>query len=420
MKKFLAVFIAALLLVCTVPFSASAAGTVTRTESLDLRKPEFRADRSNADEGWSWDFETLTLTLDNVHFDSNDLPAIYLYEDSMDYGQSADTTTIVLIGENLLESACAVQGGGVIDGQPANLRIKGDGKLTVDSECRYGLMTVSSLYIDSGEVSLLHGQTWILGTFEMNGGKLTVNATETNESHSQGADGLYILDHCVINGGTLDLTAERSPITVVGNSVNNTGTTKGLIIKGGDITLRGGKSWIGAWVGATYDRDIVIETTGTITVENSAMGLYCAKGTIYYNKGVINNPQELSFANLLRNPNGEVVLGKADYSALDAFLSKVPENLDDYTPESVEALQAAIDAVDYELNLLDQAKVDEYVQAIEAALEGLEENSFFSKIEKFFENLFNGEGGCPVLDWLKRVIDIILAFFSGIFNGIFG
>ena len=413
MKKTFSIILAVIMLIAVVPVSVSATEHATRTETLDLRNAEFRQDQANEAEGWSWDFETLTLTLDNAHFDCEDLPAIYLYENDVE--NKHYTTTIKLVGENLLESACKVQGGGVIDGQPATLRIQGEGELTVDSECEYGLMTVSNLYIDSGDVSLLHGQAWILNEFVMNDGKLTVNATETNEYHSQGADGLYILNNCIINGGTLDITAERSPIMVVGQDENKTGETKGLIFNGGDVTLRGGKDWIGAWAGITYPRDIVIETTGTITIENSRLGLYCGNGTIYYNKGVINNPQNLEFDYLLRNPDGEVILGKADYSAVDAALAKVPADLSVYTEESVAPLQTAIDAVDRELNVLDQEKVDEYAEAIEAALEGLEENSFMDKVAKFFEGLFDDETNCPFIKWIVNLFNTIVDFVTGLF-----
>ncbi len=49
-------------------------------------------------------------------------------------------------------------------------------------------------------------------------------------------------------------------------------------------------------------------------------------------------------------------------------------------------------------------------------------DGFFAQVKAFFENLFGGFGEgtteCPVLNWLKRVIEIIVAFFTGFFNGL--
>ena len=62
--------------------------------------------------------------------------------------------------------------------------------------------------------------------------------------------------------------------------------------------------------------------------------------------------------------------------------------------------------------------MDEYAKAIETALEGLEESGFFTQVKAFFENLFNGESDSTVLDWLKRIFNIIVEFFTGFFNGL--
>ncbi len=46
---------------------------------------------------------------------------------------------------------------------------------------------------------------------------------------------------------------------------------------------------------------------------------------------------------------------------------------------------------------------------------------FFAQVKAFFENLFGGFGEgtseCPVLNWLKNVIEIIVTFFTDLFNG---
>ena len=63
----------------------------------------------------------------------------------------------------------------------------------------------------------------------------------------------------------------------------------------------------------------------------------------------------------------------ADYSKVRAALDKVPGNLTKYTTKSVEALNAAINAVNYDLYVADQATVDGYAEAIETAIANLKE-----------------------------------------------
>ena len=63
----------------------------------------------------------------------------------------------------------------------------------------------------------------------------------------------------------------------------------------------------------------------------------------------------------------------ADYSAVEAALAKVPEDLSIYTDETVAALQAAIDAVVEGLTINHQEEVDAMADAIEAAVAALKE-----------------------------------------------
>lgn len=63
----------------------------------------------------------------------------------------------------------------------------------------------------------------------------------------------------------------------------------------------------------------------------------------------------------------------ADYTAVNAALAKVPSDLSIYTEESVAALNEAISAVKAGLTSEEQAQVDAWAAAIEAALSALEE-----------------------------------------------
>ena len=62
----------------------------------------------------------------------------------------------------------------------------------------------------------------------------------------------------------------------------------------------------------------------------------------------------------------------ADYTKVDKAIASVPADLSIYTDESVAALNAALANVDRDLGRQDQAKVDAYADAINAAVAALE------------------------------------------------
>ena len=66
-----------------------------------------------------------------------------------------------------------------------------------------------------------------------------------------------------------------------------------------------------------------------------------------------------------------LVYKPADYKVVDDALAKVPSDLSKYTDETVKALQNAINAVDKNKNITEQADVDAFAKAIEKAIAGL-------------------------------------------------
>ncbi len=407
MKKILSVILAVFLLVSAIPFTASAVQTVTRTQTLDLNDAEFAQDCENAAEGWSWDVDTLTLTLNSANFDTGEDDGIIIVD--------KETTTIKMQGESTFvtngngKSVARDSGGSVI--------FEGNGTLNVNYTGEFGSIEVGSMGLKSGTLNIIGGTVFIMNGVEISGGNLNIDTVGYGSNNGQGQDGFYILgDGLNITGGNVVIRAERTAVFVQGESSYDTiNYDKGLVIKGGDVTLYGGMC--AAWIGYTYNREIVIDTTGTVTIEGSknGLGLYCGMGTMDIKRGIINNPDNLAADKLFRVPDGAAVISPADYYAVDAALAKVPADLTAYTEESVAPLQTAIDAVDRELNVLEQKKVNDYAVAIEAALEGLEESSFMDKVAKFFENLFNGETNCPVLKWIINVFNVIVNFFTGLF-----
>ena len=61
----------------------------------------------------------------------------------------------------------------------------------------------------------------------------------------------------------------------------------------------------------------------------------------------------------------------ADYTALDEVISKIPDNLSLYTDESVAELEKVLNSIDRELDITQQEQVDNYVTAVEQAIENL-------------------------------------------------
>ncbi len=407
MKKTLSVILAAVMLLSFTPMFASATQAATRTTGLYLDKEEFKTDCENKEEGWSWDADTHTLTLNNARIEAGNQNAINLPEGS---------TTIVLIGENYLSSYGDDDNGNrvICRDSSSGINIKGDGSLVVEALGSDDAMDVSHLTVESGTVTVLNGMVWTLGGVTVNGGKLIIDVLNAPDDGSGiGDDCIYTNGTVTVSGGEMILKAQRAAIFIDGifNSSPN-----GLVITGGDVYLQG--NTCAAWIGYDGEKKTTINTTGTVTIDKSPIGIYAGNGTIEVLKGIINNPANLEPDMLFRDPDGTAKIALADYSAVDAAIAKIPADLSDYTDESVAAIQAAVNAVDRELNVLDQAKVNEYAEAIEAAIEAIEEETFFGKVEKFFSNLFGGEsdGEC----WLIRVFKAIIDFFTNIFNSIFG
>ena len=72
------------------------------------------------------------------------------------------------------------------------------------------------------------------------------------------------------------------------------------------------------------------------------------------------------------NAISDLVYKSADYSEVEKAIASIPEDLSVYTDESVSALQEALNAVDYSLNITEQETVDGYAKAITDAVNSLE------------------------------------------------
>ncbi len=90
-----------------------------------------------------------------------------------------------------------------------------------------------------------------------------------------------------------------------------------------------------------------------------------------------------------------LTLKPADYTAVEEALQKVPESLSDYTEETAQAVRDAVNGVEYDLPITEQAKVDAMAKAIEDAVAALE------KIKTEILGDINGNGKVDVTDALE-------------------
>lgn len=111
----------------------------------------------------------------------------------------------------------------------------------------------------------------------------------------------------------------------------------------------------------TFEVDVA-DATVTITLPDGSsrqVTAYGTKLTTFLPAGL--NQEEIT-----------VSYEKADYSAVESALEKVPEDLSIYTAESAAALKKAVDSVKWDLDVRYQVEVDQMARAIEDAVANLQ------------------------------------------------
>lgn len=118
-----------------------------------------------------------------------------------------------------------------------------------------------------------------------------------------------------------------------------------------------------------------------------------------------------AWANAILDAIAGLKLKPADYSELDALLKTVPDDLSQYSTESVFALKEVLAAIDHDAPITEQAQVDAWAEALAAALAGL--------VKKC-----DGGEDCPgkqfvdmppANHWAHEGIDFVIS--QGLFNG---
>ena len=87
------------------------------------------------------------------------------------------------------------------------------------------------------------------------------------------------------------------------------------------------------------------------------------------------------YVTAIENAIDALTYKSADYSGVEAAIAKIPEDLSIYTTASVSKVQDARDAVVYDKNITEQATVDGYAAAIEAAVEALVKVADYSAVD---------------------------------------
>ena len=126
----------------------------------------------------------------------------------------------------------------------------------------------------------------------------------------------------------------------------------------------------------------------SVYTEESVKALETAKEAIVWDLDESRQAEVDQFAENLAAAINGLTLKPADYSAVDAALAKVPNDLSIYTDESIQPLQMAINSVENGKTILDQAEVDSWAAAIENTLAGLQvRKADYSKVEEAMKKI---------------------------------
>lgn len=131
-----------------------------------------------------------------------------------------------------------------------------------------------------------------------------------------------------------------------------------LVLKGADYT-------------AVYEALKKVPTQLSLYTEESVKKLQEAMDAVVYGKKKDEQGVVDAYAKQLQDALGALTYKGADYSKVTAILTKVPSDASKYTQASWKALQDVLKDVDYTLHILEQNRVDAYVDAIQKAIDGL-------------------------------------------------
>ena len=351
--------LATVICMASLPAINAFAANQQRTTTLDLTTSEFKNDQKNEDEGWSWDADTLTLTLDNVDFSTGNKSSIKV--------DGLKSTTILFKGENKLESSTTIIGRNDKGLKDVGLTLKGEAKESKLSLVETGnlpSMDQPNITFESGTVDIQGGAAITLYTIKVMEAAVNIDTTMADPEDGWN-DGLYANGSIEIYGGEVNVKAGRIGLFVVGIGAPEPKT--GLIIEDGKLDINGKLADI--YVGSGNTKNAVI-SGGDITLGgNIGIFLYdCEKCEI--KGGTFHTDEcEKPFA-VHRDSSAVFEYAKADYTELDkAEETAKALNKDNYVDFT--AVEKALEAIDRTKNLTQQSDVDKMAKDINDAVEAL-------------------------------------------------
>ena len=329
-----------------------------RTTTLDLTTSEFQNDQKNEDEGWSWDADTLTLTLDNVDFSTAKKSCVIV--------DGEKVTNIVFSGDNKMTSGTTVisrKGSAKDTGVVLSGKTK-DSVLNLEETGNSPSMDQPNITFESGTVDIQGGAAITLYTIKVMEAAVNIDTTMADPEDGWN-DGLYANGSIEIYGGEVNVKAGRIGLFVVGIGAPEPKT--GLIIEDGKLDINGKLADI--YVGSGNTKNAVI-SGGDITLGgNIGIFLYdCEKCEI--KGGTFHTDEcEKPFA-VHRDSSAVFEYAKADYTELDkAEETAKALNKDNYVDFT--AVEKALEAIDRTKNLTQQSDVDKMTKDINDAVEAL-------------------------------------------------
>lgn len=418
-KKIISVLLSIVLIAAFVPSFAFAAGQPDKGATYYFS--EDTESTSNAEEGWEWNKDTLTLILNNASIMKKGEENC-----SVEFKEPVDPEayyTVEFSGTSTLQFSIK----GVYD---TNIRFKGaeDGVLNIIGTGLYSIYSGSILF-ESGTVNA-KSTVWGTNSIVINGGTLNIDYSKSSDAAARG-----LLTHTdgkiTINGGKFNFygnfTGNNEPAAIMAQNESREGSAlQAIEITGGDIVIKDCAVGIGV-----FFRSILVDNakTGSITFDNvfypffdncgaDAGEIYIKSANFISDTLTVKDFRE----NIYRtSANVTVKIGKADYSEVEAALESIPNELTGVSLGNIMALIEAKNAVNYNCDCFEQAKVDEMAEKLESIVQKI-----LDEVPEEPEEPSDPadppaeDPGDEEVSWFVKLIRAIAGFFKTVFNFIFG
>ena len=266
-------------------------------------------------EGWSWDSESNTLTLDGINLVTANLTGIRLPADStIVLAEDSDNTVISTYNSNT-----AVDADCITINCEGNLDIQGTGSLSVQSgntanNFSIAIYAVQDLTISGGTINASGGAAAAISTGLYSLGLLSIEGgtIDAKGEFAQYSFGINSNSDLAISEGTIDASGGNASVsstgvysdgnmTITGGFITADGASDGNITYSYGISSQGTLSVDGGTINATGGSDVQ-ESIGLYTTGD----LFISEGTVTVNSG--NNTESLSYGIFARKQTGQSVV----------------------------------------------------------------------------------------------------------------